>query len=568
MQNNNELEPQLQSHNMQDGNEMSIKDYLFLCQSSWKWFLLSLVVCVSVATVYLLTTPKSYTQKSSILIKEDGKGKSIGSDMSKVFSDMGFSAPHTNVYNELLTLQSNDLALNVVKRLALNVNYSADGTFHKDCLYGSTLPVKVDFPAISDQIRLSFDIDLGANNSFTLSNFMKNGEDVEGTVKGTLGYKIVHTPVGRMVVNSNKSNSSVKEKRTIHVERTSVEAAKKSLVRRFEAKVSDKNATIIDMTFNDVSQQRGIDVLKTVTAVYNDKWIEDRNLISVSTSRFINERLAVIERELGSVDSNISSYKSANRITDIAQANAMYMQRSTDADVQVLELNNQVYMAQYIRDYLVNKNNNHQLLPANSGLKNANINSQISEYNNVILQRNNIVANSSEKNPLAVELDNQLTSLRSAIITSVNNEILALNTSISSQRSFAGDATSKIASSPNQAKHLLSVERQQKVKESLYLFLLQKREENELSQAFTAYNTRVISAPYGNNVPTAPVTRNILLIAIVFGLGIPFGVIYIRELMNTTVRSKSDFEGIVSIPYLGEIPQYPGRRNTNQERLW
>lgn len=569
MQNNlNETAQPMQPQTAQQGNEMSVKDLFYLCLSKWKWFLLSLVVCLSVAVVYLLRTPKSYTQQTSVLIKEDAKGKSINSDMAQAFSDMGLSAPRTNVYNELLTLQSNDVALSVVKRLALNVNYYADGAFHQDCLYGTTLPVKVDFPAVPDETTLSFDIDLGNNDSFTLSNFKKNGEKVEGTVSGTLGYKMLHTPVGRMVVKSNKGKGSVTERRTIHVARTPVEAAKKTFVARFKANVSDKNATIIDMTYSDVSQQRGVDVLKTVIAVYNDNWIQDRNLISVSTSRFINERLIVIEKELGNVDSNISTYKSANRITDIAQANAMYMQRSTDADVQVLELNNQVYMAQYIRDYLINKKNNFQLLPANTGLKSANINSQISEYNNVILQRNNIVANSSERNPIAVELDDRLSSMRAAIITSVNNEILALNNSISSQRSFSGDATSKIASSPNQAKHLLSVERQQKVKESLYLFLLQKREENELSQAFTAYNTRVISAPHGNNVPSAPVSRNILLIAIVLGLGIPFAILYLREMMNTTVRGKSDLVGVVSIPYLGEIPQYWRNVPVSKLKFW
>ena len=191
-----------------------------------------------------------------------------------------------------------------------------------------------------------------------------------------------------------------------------------------------------------------------------------------------------------------------------------------------------------------------QLLPVNSGLESANIESQISEYNTKQLQRNNLVSNSSEQNPLVIDLDQSLQALRKALVSSVDNLIASLNTQLRALEQSERRTTARIADNPNQAKYLLNVERQQKVKESLYLFLLQKREENELSQAFTAYNTRVITPPTGSLVPTSPVRNKILLIALVVGLLIPIAVTYILESLNTKLRGRKDLEHL-SLPFLG-----------------
>ncbi len=225
-----------------------------------------------------------------------------------------------------------------------------------------------------------------------------------------------------------------------------------------------------------------------------------------------------------------------------------------------MNLNNQLYMTKYVRNYLTNEANRTQLLPANSGIEGGNIESQISEYNNLLLQRNSLVSNSSTQNPLVIDMDQSLAEMRKAIIVSIDNVILTLNTKISSLQQNKQQATARIAANPSQAKYLLSVERQQKVKEALYLFLLQKREENELSQAFTAYNTRIITPPSGSMAPTSPVRRNILLIAIVIGLCIPVGVIFLLETLNTRIRGRKDIEKL-TIPFIGEIPQWGSKKH-------
>lgn len=250
---------------------------------------------------------------------------------------------------------------------------------------------------------------------------------------------------------------------------------------RLEVGLSDKNADFISLAIRDVSTQRAQDVLNTLIAVYNENWVKDKNQIANSTSVFINDRLRVIEGGLADVDSDISAYKSENMIPDVGAAATMYMQQSTVLSQQLQDVSNQLYMARYIKDYLNDAANRNQPIPANVGLNSQNIEGAISDYNAKLIQRNNLVAASGEGNVLVKDLDQALSTMRAAILRSVDNEILALNTRHDNLQGTSRQNTVRIAANPNQAKRLLSVERQQTVKQALYLFLLQKREENESS---------------------------------------------------------------------------------------
>ena len=327
-----------------------------------------------------------------------------------------------------------------------------------------------------------------------------------------------------------------------------------SYTQKLRAELGNEDATIINLSIDDASVQKAEDILNTLIEVYNEKWIQDKNQIAVSTSRFIGERLGVIENELGHVDENISNYKSEHLLPDVQAASSLYMSQSAENKKEIQTLTNQLATAQFIRRELGGKEMN-QPLPTNSGIANVNIESQIGEYNKMVLDRNRMIANSSEKNPLVKDLGNSMQSMKRTILQSVDNLIVSLNTQIRSIRQQEATTTQQLASNPSQAKYLLSVERQQKVKEELYLYLLQKREENELSQAFTAYNTRMITAPRGSALPTAPNKKNILLVALALGLLVPAVIIFMQENMNTKVRGKKDLENL-SVPYLGEIPLY------------
>lgn len=532
-----------------------IQDLYYLCLARWKWFVLSLVVCLGIAAIYLLKTPPVYTRTASLLIKEESKGQSLSGDVGSSFSDLGLFQSNTNVNNELISLKSPAVMYDVVKRLHLEVDYSTEGSFYPQVRYGQNLPLTVSFAGLGDNETAVLTVESVRPKGVKLTSFVHNGEKVDGEVVGVLNDSLV-TPIGKVVIRPAAAFVDwQKTSESLTVSRSGLNSAVSRYADGLSVALNDEKATIIDLSFRDVCIQRAEDILNTVIAVYNENWIKDKNQIAVSTSMFINDRLGVIEGELGHVDENISTFKSENLLPDVQAASQLYMTERSQAQSQILTLNTQLSMARYIRNYLTAASSRNQLLPANSGLENANIESQISEYNTLQLQRNNLVANSSEQNPLVVDMDESLRSMRRSIVSSVDNLIKTLNTQIRSLEKSDQRATERIAANPSQAKYLLSVERQQKVKESLYLFLLQKREENELSQAFTAYNTRVITPPTGSMIPTAPVKKNILLAGFALGLLIPVVIVFLRETMNTRIRGKKDLEGL-SIPFVGEIPLY------------
>lgn len=536
-------------------DSIRIQDIGYLCLSKWYWFVISLIVCIGIAGLYLLKTPLVYTRTASLLIKEESKGQSLSGDVGTSFSDLGLFQSNTNVNNELVSLQSPAVMCDVVKRLHLEVDYFTEGSFYPQVRYGQNLPVTVSFSGLGDNETAALTVEPVQSKGIKLTSFKHNGEKVDGEVVGTLNDSLV-TPIGKIVIRPATAFVDwQKSSEPLTVSRSDLSSTVARYSGGLSVALQSENTTIVDLTFKDVCIQRAEDILNTVIAVYNENWIKDKNQIAVSTSMFINDRLGVIESELGHVDENISTFKSENLLPDVQAASQLYMTERSQAQSQILTLNTQLSMARYIRNYLTANSSRNQLLPANSGLESANIESQISEYNTLQLQRNNLVANSSEQNPLVVDMDESLRSMRRSIVSSVDNLITTLNTQIHSLEKSDQRATERIAANPSQAKYLLSVERQQKVKESLYLFLLQKREENELSQAFTAYNTRIITPPTGSMVPTAPQKKNILLIAFVVGLIIPVVIIFLKEMMNTKVRGKKDLENL-TVPFIGEIPLY------------
>ena len=535
----------------QSDDFIRLQDLFYLCIDKWYWFAVSLVVTLGIALVYLLTTPPVYTRSASLLIKEEGKGNSL-SDVSGVLGDIDFFQTNTNVNNEIQSLQSPAVMYDVVKRLHLDINYTKDGSFYDQVLYGKDCPYEVSFIDLPDNEDLSFTIyPASSNKGVQVGDFVR-GEEESGQTVNVLFNDTTETPVGKLIVKP-VLHDTVAYKEPVYVSRIGLQAATTAYASKLAVALSDEKSTVINLSFQDVCIQRAEDVLNTLIAVYNENWIKDKNQIAVSTSMFINDRLGVIEQDLGNVDEDISSFKSENLLPDVQAAASMYMTQSSETQTQILAINTQLSMARYIRNYLTNTTSKNQLLPANSGIESSGIEQQIAEYNTMQLRRNDLVANSSESNPLVVDLDESLQNMRGAIVTSVDNLIVTLNTQLRSLQQSEKQTTARIADNPSQGKYLLSVERQQKVKEALYLFLLQKREENELSQAFTAYNTRVITPPVGSMFPTAPIKRNILLVAFVLGLLIPVVIIFVRENMNTKIRGRKDLENL-SLPFVGEIP--------------
>lgn len=540
---------------------MKVLDMLTVFASKWYWFIICLALGLAGSYMYLQVTPPVYTRAASILIKNEfqSSGATGATTGMKVFDTS------VDVNNELFTLRSPDIAEATVRNLHLEVNCYAQGRFHEETIYGTALGVEIIPLDLNDQETAEFMFELRKDGTYLMSNFARGGKDVAGSSLLGRVDKVVKTPIGKIEVK--KSVSYFPQEITLRVERTSLQTAINKVTTNLNVSAASDMSTIIKLSYDDENPQRAEDVLSTVIAVYNEKWVQDCNRRSVSTSEFIAERLEVIEKELGNVENDISEYKSANLIpasaSDVA---SIYVGQATSATAQSTEISNQLHMARYVRNYLTNDANKYTLIPANQGVNSPNISGQIAEYNTLLLSRNNLLSASSLQNPILQEKDLQLAELRNALIASVDNHIASLNVELRSAQSIRGQANSKIASSPSQSKYLLSVERQQKVKENLYLYLLQKREENELSQAFTAYNNRVISTATGSNIPTFPIPNMVWAIGAIAGLLIPGLIIFLLETINNKVRGRRDLNEL-SIPFIGEIPIHRHHRTLKEKLL-
>lgn len=543
-----------------------LKDFLYLCLDNWYWFILSLVVVMGIATVKILRTPPRYTRTATILIKETNVTRSR-SDLESMLNMGGVSQMNSKLSNEIVAFRSPDLMREVVNKLKLNYSYYRDGRFHKNILYSETLPILLSRDDESSPMNCCIR-PAGEGFEITGIEYRLDGSKVKDRTRYEGEFDTPVTTSAGTVTVSRGSYFEGEWNFPVYVECSTIAAATASCTGKLSTVALDQKnfSDLLQLFYSDQSSRRADDVLSNVIAVYNANWVDDRNKIAISTSMFINERLNSIEKDLGAVDSDISSFKSKNLMPDVAAVSSLYMTQSTELGKQVQDMETQISTSRYIRNYLTTKVSGTQLIPVPAGLSDAAIVAQINSYNTLLMQRNSMVAGSSESNPLVVEMDGNLDAMRLAICESVDNQIEALQARLQSLRRTEEKATSRLADNPNQAKYLLSVERRQKVMESLYLYLLQKREENELSQAFTAYNTRVITSPTAASAPPFPDKRKIWLFAFLLAIAIPVVVLYVVDALNTTIRGRRDLEDF-EVPFLGEIPSLNGRRMVRHSHL-
>lgn len=535
--------------------EISIRDILISCASHWRWYVATVVVALAVAVLYIKKTQPVYKRDASIMVLERNDKPTVLNQLLNDYVDFGFFADNTNVNNVIAAIKSPDVMSEVVDRLGLDVSYTTRGTFYDKTLYGKTLPVKVVFRDIPKDETASLHIRLKKNGSIKMSEFVKNGKPQNSYDLTCNVGQTVNTPVGRLTIERQPHYpSAVADNDEIDVLKSDNASATGRFLGGLSVEIGDKKSTILDLSYNDVSGKRAEDILSAVIDIYNKVWMKNRNEVSAGATKFLDERLAIIERELDNVDNDISRYKSKNLLPDVEKAYSLSMERADKNSAILLDLNTKLSVAGYIRDYITNRANTNQLLPANMGLDDGKTDGLIDKYNALQLERNSLMANGGKNNPLVKDIDKALNQLRRSVISSINNMIVSLSTRIGHIQNDEQKTNTDISTNPTQAKELLAVERQQKVKEALYLFLLQKREENQLSQSFTADNTQIVKSPTGSNVPLKPKKGMIMLIALVIGLALPTGVIYLMETTNNKVRGRKDIEDNLTAPFVGEIP--------------
>ena len=536
-----------------EASSVKISDIASIALRNWYWIVLFLAFCLCLGWLMVQRATPLYTQSMAVLLRDDAEGSGTGSSSIRL-SDLGLQSTNTVLEDEMEALRSPDLMAQVVVGLGLETLYSSPGTFHDNVLYGSSIPVRVSFPDMDPNETASMRVVVDSQGHIQVSNLYINQEPfkVNPETPVTFGGAI-NTPSGRIVFQKSPFFQEG-QPYIIDVRRLSLESAANMFGREISVDMSaNKHSNVIEIVCVDANLQRADDILSSLLKCYNQNWLKSRAEVVSATNDFINQRLASVEQELNGVDNSISSYKSSNLVPDVEQTSNLYLQESAAIDNQILNYNNQLQMARYLKNYISNEGKN-QVLPVNSGLSNTNIEALVSEYNTLVMQRNSYLANTSEANPLVVDIDSRLASLRKSILSSIDNAIVSLSTTVSNMERKEQSHTARVSESPKQAKFLLSAERKQKVQENLYVYLLQKREENELSQSFVSVNTRILRKPSGPKDPTYPRPVQTYLIAFVLGLAIPVGAIYLREVSNTKVRGRKDIEAM-SIPVVGEIPK-------------
>lgn len=538
----------MQTNNSSNKNDqgLNIVDLFMYLASQWKWFLLSILICGGIAWYNYARAPLVYFRSATVIIKDpSNKASTSGLDRFDNFINK------VNVANEILQFRSKKLMREVVQRVHADVSYQIKDGLRNNELYNES-PVLVSLPDALPEQSFSFTMTLKDAKTVTLSDF--SGIEAKPSYEVALNDTVAIIEGMNVVVTATNYLRDSWLNTPIRVQKLPVESMVNYYKNALGIQQEEEEASILTLALKDSSPARAEDVLNTLITVYNEEAIKEKNQVAVNTANFINERLIIIERELGNVESNLESFKQRNQIVDIASSAGMYMTESQKYNADAMELETQLRLANFIKDYLTDPSKETDLIPSNTGISDMNIENQISLYNAAKLKRDHLIDDSSVNNPVVQELNNSLRAMKQSIIRAVDNMIVSLNVKRNDAQNREMRAQDRVTAIPTKERQMLSIERQQKIKEALYLFLLNKREENALSRAMADNNARVIDGAEGSNAPISPNRNRILLLGLLVGIALPGAVCLAILFMDTRVHGRKDIEGATSVPYLGEIP--------------
>lgn len=568
MDQNNQLEQGVvsTSDNVNEVQTFTIQDMVSMVLKNWYWFVISVVLFVGIGVLYVMKSSPVYQRNATIMVKDSRKGS--GANEMAIFGELAGLSTRRNVDNELFVLQARRLMVEVVERLGLTVNYTTRSGLRTVDLYRRS-PIDVLFVNDNDTERCSFRVDLG-DNQVRIYDFIRpeipgvdTDKDDEFEVTASYGTTIM-TPSGEIIINKSLYMEDGYIGKTIAVSKNTKEAVATRYRTAMKSSVANKMSSIINISLNDIVAKRAEDIINTLIDVYNEDAVNDKQQIAEATADFIDVRLAIISKELGAVDSDIKTFKTRNSMVDIQAETEKNLTVSTKLQADALSVESQLEMSKFIKDYLNDPQKENSLIPAtglgNSGAA-ASLATQIAAYNELVLRREKLLQNSSANNPVIQQLNANRAAMKNAILASLDSNIATLDIQLKNLRREQGKTNARISSVPLQEQEYLTIARQQRIKEELYLYLLNKREENAISLAITENTARIIDSAFGPLRPVAPRKSFILLVMIVLGCAVPFAILYLREIMDTTVRSRQDIEKYTKVPYLGDIPIFTGKKN-------
>ena len=550
----------------QEQEEKSAIDFQLIYSTlilNWKWFVLSLIVCLGMGYLYLRYAKPQYQATAKLLIKDDDQNKSrgMGNSMIQNAANLGFISNSNGIDNEIEILSAQDLATQAVIDMKCYVNYYHKGTF-KDQLVYKEQEVNVDLDLahlkkLNAPIKLKIEKD---GNQYLVTgsyyipvdafSFQKEPVKIEKTLASLPAS--INTRVGTLSFTKN-GNFKLKDGESLKAIIVSPEMAASGYAKALAVSQTSKTTTIAELVLKDEDPQRSIDYLNTLIKVYNRQANEDKNEISYRTEQFINQRLEKINSELGSTEGQLENYKKRNNVVEM-KLNATAAIANSDTYAQKLqEANTQVELLNELGKYMNEPGNKYQPIPSNVGLTDESSTELINQYNKIAMDRNNALHAASETSPTVTPLTAQLDALTTSIKRAMRQAKLGMEIQRNSIAHQAAIYANQIGSSPEQERVLTQIGRQQEVKSGLYLMLLQKREENSISLAATADKGKVIDAPslVGKVSPKSSI---IMLIALVLGLAIPAVILFLIEFFKYKIEGHEDVMKLTQIPVIADIP--------------
>jgi tyrosine-protein kinase Etk/Wzc len=537
--------------------------------SYWKWFIVSLIMCLCIAFIYLKFALPDYEAGTAVLLKDDQKGG--GTAEMNAFKDLGLFTQKNNVDNELEVLKTSTLVelvvrelgiyatytqietFPVIRSLGMDSRYSKFGTYSDRILYGPECPILVRLPesAFENMTKgIEFQILVRPMGEYEFSGIY---DHKKYKIKASISDNQVLLPFGKLLIKRGQLRPS--EDMLLNVVIQSPASKAEEIMAQLKMELTSKTTSVVKITLKTPNVKQGKDFLNKLIEVYDREDMNDQTAMANKTAQFIDDRLMTLTRELGDVESQVETYKQTQGLTDIKSESDLFIQQTGDFSQKRMEVETQLSIVTDLDDYLQKKDNRYQLIPASSGIKSEGLNELIANYNKLILQRNRLSRIASGTNQAMIDLTNQIESMFNTVQSSVHNEKNNLKIAQRDLMSKNSENAARIRAIPRQEKEYTEIKRQQGVKEALFLFLLQKKEEKYLNMSLVEPIAKIIDDVRCDSDPVAPKRSMMLLLAFVIGLIIPIIAIKIRELLRYQIENKDELEEISIVPVLGEIPK-------------
>ncbi|MFC2296323.1 MAG: polysaccharide biosynthesis tyrosine autokinase, partial [Prevotella sp.] len=525
---------------------------------NWKWFVLSLIICLGAAAIYLRYTTPIYEASAKLLIKDnDGRTGNRNNMMNS--ATLGVISNSTGIDNEMEILTSHSLAIQAVRDLKLYTNYFSIGKV-KDIILYHNQPISVDIDAAHLE-KLNAPVDLmiereGNTYRVTGQYYIPHND---GSSSGPYALDktftkfpaTINTRAGILYFTTNGMNPMA-EGQQMRVNIQSPKYAAYKYVGNLSVGQTGKGTTIALLILKDEVPQRAVDFLRQLAFCYNRQANEDKNEIAVRTEEFINGRLEKINAELGNTEGQLENYKKSNRMVELKMNATQALTNADTYSQKLTEANTQIALLNEMRAYMTRSGNKYQPLPLNIGLTDQATNTLIKDYNEVAQKRNLLLQSASEKSPSVIPLTTQLDQLQNAIKRALNQAMRSSQITRNSVAAQAGKYQGQVDRSPVQERMLNQIGRQQEVKSGLYLMLLQKREENSISLAATADKGKLIDDPApGGKI--SPKDTYVLLIGLLIGLALPAIILLVIQLFRYKIEGHEDVARLTRLPILADV---------------